>query len=259
MALSPATASVTGSIVIGAPFKSMGSSIQISTSVAGCGAYKVEKAPSWNKKTGEFRTAASSTASGCASPGIGTVAQWYTYLDLEQPITISANRAYQVNETWLVSATDSWNLTPYKSCKLNYAAPSSDCLATAGSEIYSYTIFEDLTNYSETFSFVTFLTNFSTVENYTYCSGSPCTPSGGNFSSGALSGSFSTTFYGYNNFTTAVLNSTHKYEIYVVFLAETFAETQLVNAKAKGTASAAAAFNMGKGGDRAKLLPIRIV
>ncbi len=263
MLLSPASASVTSGVVIIAPYTHVGASIQVSSGFAGCGKFTVQKQPKWAPKTGTFRTSATSNASGCQSPGLGTEAQWYTYLDLSIPVTITANRSYTVNETWALNMLDSWAVTPYTHCKLNYAAALSECLATASVELYTYTIFEDLTNYTITFSFVSAIADYATVENYSQlsCVSTPCTPIGGNYSFGSgtgLSGSNTYVTSIYNNFTTPVLNASHAYEVYVTFLVETDSEVELDNAKAKGTPSAEAKFNMGSLGNGALLRGIKI-
>jgi hypothetical protein len=143
-------------------------------------------------------------------------------------------------------------MTPYKSCKLNYAIYESECLVTAGVEVYSYTYIWDETNNSYSQGSVSAFSAFGTVENYSqnYCYlGTGYGHSGGNYSFGNLSGSVSSSGPAYENFTTASpLNPSHVYEIEIALLVEADCDTQVLNAKAKGTASATATVDMGTAG-----------
>lgn len=260
MLLSSASATVTNGFSYTPPYKTLGASIQVSSSVAGCGKYTVQKTPKWSPSLGILSVSASSKASGCQSPGVGTDAQWYSYLDLDVPtFKASSNSSVTLNETWAISLAGAWSLTPYTSCKLNYKVALSECLATASVQLYTYTILEDESNFSagfdEAFNFV--LDNYSTVENYSqyYNCNPTCTHSFGNFTfGGPSSGSFVFSQNVYNNFTAPFsLVKGDTYGVYVVFLVEAYAQAEAVHAKTTGSASAMAAFNMATLGNGAKL------
>ncbi len=255
MALSPAATATNSAttLTLTHPYKTLGASLQSSSSKSGCGKFKQTIAPAWSKGTGVYRTAGSATATNCVAPAVGNVAQWYTYMNLERDFKFTSTSAHNVNVTFTVDMAATESVTPFSSCKVNYKATLSECLVDAGVEVYTYTYIFDETNFSYSMGFTTLATNYSTVENYSQyynCGAAAPCHSFGNYSTPTLSNTFSGVLTGNTSFSTGTqpIVRSHTYELEVTVLVEAFAEVEVQDAKATGAGSATASVDVGSSG-----------
>jgi hypothetical protein len=264
MFLAPLSAAATGAILV--PKRSIGATTQLDVQLAGCGKAHVGKAPHYATKTGVFLFSGTASAVPCKRAPMGSSAFNVGDLSMSAPIKVKASGNYVINMTWRVTQTSSWNMTPFSSCTLNYAASYSICLVEAEVSVYAFTYLYDSNGSYFNFggagaSFNPF--NISYVENYSqnYNCAPTCTHGGGNYSYGGLTGTDKGTFV-----RSTVLNASGSYALTkgttytleVIFEEFASAYAEVESATATGTPSAFASMNAGTGGNSAQLQTVTV-
>ncbi len=264
MVLAPATSAAGTNVVLTKPYKTLTAAVYTSIASSGCGVAKLTKVSTWNAKKGTLTASGSASAPACKNTN-ENYAEYDSEIDLSATngLTFSKTGNYTITLDWVAAYSAAWNLTPYKSCKLQYAASYSECYAEASADLGVETELYD-SNFS-VFQYVYNDTdNYTFLENY---SSNGCYPtsvcaSGGNATYGA-NGAFSgrTTFTQVINLSGAyaVTNTSTVYYFVAFGFADVFTETYLENAKVVGTSTATASLDLNGGGRGLTLKGISIV
>ncbi len=256
---------------------SLSAVVSADTTQGACGKARLALAPSWDKKTGHFLGSVSSSSPKCkaqASPN-EAISEEYVQLETESINFASAlshsTSAPTLYVNWSAKVNESWFMTPYSSCALQYNASYSLCTSYTEDTIYSYAMVDDLTNsswgqYGYGYSFSNFVdiytSSFAYSQNYSqyYCYAGSCTLYGGNYSYGTSGpGSFvgSLSFSNQLNMTgTSAIGPTDHYEVSLFLMIDTIAEAYTEDATGKGHPSASASINVGTHGNGVDLSSI---
>ncbi|HTT25827.1 MAG TPA: hypothetical protein VMH90_02540 [Thermoplasmata archaeon] len=164
-----------------------------------------------------------------------------------------------LNESWSFTVNETWSMTPYTSCLVNYANPSSECMTYVEDTLYVQPEIWDASNsswgpygfgldFAPSIDLYTF--SFAYVENLS-CAG--CNYSFGPTGSGAFSGTINASSVT-NLSGTSVINKADNFYLDLILEIQTITYAFEVGAKTTGTPSASASINMATGGNHAHLL-----
>lgn len=261
MVLAPSVASATPTLVFSAPFKHLPGYAYYSNASLGCGgSFTVQKAPRWSPHTGAYAASGQVRAGGCRPSASNAFGDLISQIVLAAPISLTAARAYSVNTTWALNVSTAWNVKPFSPCTLDYAASTSLCLLSAYVDMFELTAFIDLTNSTETYSYVPIFYEYEVVQNYSRLScSSTCVPVASNLTVGpGLAGSATFTGDSYSNLTTPLLNASHSYEVLVELYFQVEAISELSNAKAGPGGLVSAYVHVPRHGQGARLLLLSV-
>lgn len=219
----------------------------------GCATAKTLSFPKFGKRAGQFKGAGDANAPKCGASPIAEEGVWSGEVELVANIGFTTAASHSISANWKFDYSESWSETPFTGCVLNYSASYSTCAVDAESSIYAFGELWDETNsswgpYGIGLAFDSYapdIYNFSYAQNYSqnYCYAGSCSLSGGNFSNGSPSGTFTGISYG--NVTFNLTGSTaptpgDKYQLQIYLYVEAIAEayTESATAKTRGTASA---------------------
>ncbi|HEV2317552.1 MAG TPA: hypothetical protein VGV89_08280 [Thermoplasmata archaeon] len=261
VALLMVVAPVTNASGLKIPLKSLGVTISTSTTSGACGSAKVVKPLTFSTVTGTILGSVSAKSPACSHRVSENQAYATDSMNLANPnfhfprngvFTLSLNWSFKVNETW--------SMTPYSKCTLNYADPASICDVYTEDTIYAQPYIYDSTNSTwnanNGFYFGTsvdlYLNSFAYRQNSTY----------GNYSFGSAgAGSFAGTLYGNNTFNLmgkAAINASNHFYFYVIFEIQTLTFAYSQDAVTLGAASATASINMSSAGNVGHLIKITL-
>lgn len=271
----PIASAASASATISRPYTSLGSSTSFNAQQGACGHASVIKTPSWKSATGEFRSVLSSSAPLCKNKISANVAIAGASLNLiaakvNLASVLKSSLPPTLNITWLMHVNETWDVSPYSGCVLNYNASYSICQSYAEDSIYGSTELIDLTNSTwgngygyEYASFDIYASTFEYVQNYSqnyYCGVPVYCHGGGNYSFGTIGpGAFTGVVTGVNDFnltgTNAIAPHDH-YELQIGLSFEAIAESYTQSAKGIGHSSSSAYENIGTHGNGAVLVNI---
>jgi hypothetical protein len=262
MALLPAATAATVHPASVIPVSKFGATIGSDTTKGACGKAKIVKSPSWAKKRGTFLGSVSSSAPVCAPQTAPNEGETTTYADLQTTrIHFASSGSYVMNVSWAMKVNETWSLTPFATCTLNYAVPSSMCETWTEDTLYAYVMIDDLSNstwgeYGYGYSFGSFIDVYTSSFAYFYNS------TYGNYSYGSAgAGSFSGTLNESNllNLTgTSAINHSDQFEVSIYLEISTIALAYSISAKTTGKAAASASINAGTLGNGIKLRSITV-
>lgn len=243
---------VASATIITKPFHGWTSGISYSVSQSGCSHAKQTKIPTWHKLTGVFQTGGTAKSPACRSSPSANSAYWGGSLNLNGNLKFLTSGTHNVTVTWKLAMAEAWSLTPFSGCTLNYAASFSTCAAYAEVSIFSYIFITDTSNstwgtYGYGYAIGGFLDYYNYTSSQNYSENFAGSHYGGNFSYGNNSGSFTGTTVQSSMITlsgTSAINKTDKYTAQIYFSVGADTGAYIQNAKAVGSASAAASVNM---------------
>jgi hypothetical protein len=201
MALTPVASASAANVVLTHPYKGFSESVSSSYSQGGCGRGKINLAPQVSLTKGTFRTDLSSSTPACKGvKRLSNQASAYASMSLETTglnfaAALKAHGTPRLNVTYSMKVNESWGMTEFSGCTLNYSAPYSTCQAYAEVSIFAYIFLDDESNstwgpygygYAES-NFVDIYTmSFADYQNWSqnYCYLGNCTHYGGNYTIG---------------------------------------------------------------------------
>lgn len=257
MALAPAT--LGNGVTI--PIKSFGVTISTSTTAGACGHAKIVKSLTFSSTTGDLKGAVAAKSPACSHRVSANEAYATDSMNLVNPnFRFPHSGSYKMFVNWSFTVNESWSMTPYTSCTLNYADPNSLCMVYTEDTIYAQPYLYDQSNSSWNgygFNFSSpvdiYLKSFAYVENTTF----------GNFSFGVPGpGSFSGTLKGTNTFSlsgAAAINASNHFTFDIIFEIQTLTFAYAQDARTTGAASAAATIDMASGSNIGHLIVIKLV
>jgi len=259
MALVPMTAAATPSLIHISP-KIFGATISTGTTAGACGTAKITKSPSYSPRSQIFRGSISASSPACkpqSSENEG-IAYWEGLMTTTK-LAFPTSGNHFLNFSWLFNVNESWSMTPYTHCAVNYADPASICDTYVEDTLYVQPILFDNSN-SSWGPFGAGLAFSNSIDLYTfsfaYVQNSSC--SGCNFSFGTPgAGSFVGTLNGTNSFNlsgTSVINKADKFSLQIIVEVECLTFAYKVDASTHGTPSASASINAGTSGNGVKLV-----
>lgn len=260
MALMPAGQAVSANVHV-IPIKVATQSLNLQTQKGGCGTATIVKPMTYAPGTGVLKGSVAATSPACKrgtmNEGISTAEMQIQTKDFHFPasgnLTLTQNWTFTVNETW--------NMTPYTHCKINYANPSSECMTYVEDTLYVQPEIWDASNrtwgpygfgldFAPSIDLYTF--SFAYVENLSCaaCNYSFGSPGPGAFT-GTLNASSVTSLSGLS-----VVNKSDNFYMDLILEVQSITYALEVDAKTTGTPSASASINMATAGNQARLLGV---
>ena len=136
---------VSGS-VISPPYWGDPTSTLLQTHQTDCGVTKTFKSPTFGKRLGLFKAAGEARSPYCPSSSGHNEASWDARLGFVRNLTFSGPAPHYLNISWKLRYSVDWNLTPFRTCALNFSSKQSTCFVESVAWIVAVPYLFDLNN-----------------------------------------------------------------------------------------------------------------